>query len=113
MAAWVYVGMVVVGIAYAAMVYWLREADPDHGLTPWLVVVGDGLIVVGMFLLFGAEVAIALVTLLALAGAPQVIGYYIARIRSKRKGGLRLDGQLYTEGRWERVAATPDGDSAA
>lgn len=113
MTTWIYVGMVVVGIAYAAVVYWLREADPDHGLTPWLVVVGDGVIVVGIFLLFGAEVAVALVTLLALAGAPQIVGYYIARIRNKRKGGLRLDGQLHTEGRWERLAAEVDGDPAA
>lgn len=91
--AWVYVGMVVVGIVYTLIVYWLREADPDHGLTPWLVVVGDGLIVAGMFLLFGADVAIGLVVLLTLAGAPQIVGYYVARIRAKRqRGGLGFDG---------------------
>lgn len=110
---WIYAGSLIIGIAYAALVYWLRTADPDHGLTPWLVVVGDGLIVVGIFLLYGADIAVALVTLLALAGAPQIVGYYIARIRTKQRGGLRLDGHLYTESRWQRVASKTDRDPAA
>lgn len=36
-AALVYALMAAAGLLYAGVVYWLREVDPDHGLTPWLV----------------------------------------------------------------------------
>ena len=97
----VYVTMAAVGVAYAVLVYFLREQDPDHGLTPWLVVVGDGLIVVGMYWLYGAEVGVQLVLLLALAGAPQIVGYYVARIRQRKgasQGGVET-GWLSTRRR--------------
>jgi hypothetical protein len=76
--------MALAGLLYAALVWWLREADPDHGLTPWLVVVGDGLVCVGLYLRLGQEAALELLALLAIAGVPQIVGYTVARTRRRK-----------------------------
>jgi hypothetical protein len=90
-AAALYTIMALAGLLYAAVVYVLREADPDHGLTPWLVVVGDGLVVAGLYLRLGAEAALELLLLLAIAGVPQIVGYTVARTRRRRRAGERLE----------------------
>lgn len=90
----VYVVMVLAGLLYAGLVYWLREMDPDHGLTPWLVVVGDALVAVGLWMRLGQDAAMELLILLALTGMPQIVGYTVARVRGKRAkaGRLELNG---------------------
>lgn len=90
----VYALMALAGLLYALVVYWLREADPDHGLTPWLVVVGDGLVVAGLWLLMGTEAALQLLVLLAIAGTPQIVGYTIWRTLGRRRAAERESQRL-------------------
>jgi len=84
-AALVYALMAAAGLLYAGVVYWLREVDPDHGLTPWLVVVGDGLVCAGLWLLAGTEAAWQMLILLAITGTPQIVGYTVWRTLCRRR----------------------------
>ncbi len=86
----VYAVMALAGLLYAGLVYWLREADPDHGLTAWLVVTGDMLVAVGLWLRLGPEAAQELLVLLAITGVPQIVGYTVARTRRRRGDKLEL-----------------------
>jgi hypothetical protein len=74
---------------YAAAVHWLRHKDPDHGLTPFLVVIGNSMIIAAVYVTRGIEIAGWLLVLNAIAGAPMVISYYLWRINGKSKSNRR------------------------
>lgn len=86
----VYLAAALLGIAFAAVVYVWRHVDPDHGVTPFWVVIGDALAVGFLALLEGIGPAVTLVAILTVLGLPQIVGYYIARIRTKQTRRLSL-----------------------
>lgn len=64
--------LLIFGIAYAVVVRTLRRRNPQHGYTPWLVVIGVGAVVAVYTLLAGLEAGVALFLLFAAAGLPMV-----------------------------------------
>jgi len=63
------------GVIYAAVVRRLRRRPRAAAYTPWLVVVGDGVVVAAFASLYGLEAGVALFLMFAAAGAPMVIEY--------------------------------------
>lgn len=89
-----YTIMLLAGLLYAGLVFWLREADPDHGLTPWLVVAGDALVAVGLWMRLGPEALLELLALLAITGVPQIVGYTVARTLRRRRSAAAESERL-------------------
>lgn len=76
------------GVAYAALVRRIRQRDPEHGYTAWLVVVGNAAIVIAYTLLVGLELGALLFTCMAAAGAPMVVEFgdwYLSRAERSRQ----------------------------
>lgn len=75
----------IAGCAYALLVFWLRSNDEDHGLTPFLVVGGNAIIILIVYLVAGLEMAALLFGVNVCIGVPMIFEYYIWRIRNKKK----------------------------
>lgn len=67
---------VISGIGYAALVRYVRKQDADHGLTPFLVVGGNFIGIVLMWLLFGLETAATLLAINVGSGLPMIVEFY-------------------------------------
>jgi len=78
---------------YAIGVHWLKTRDPDHGITPWLVVVGVTLVgltyAATVHAWQGLNAALlhlgTLALLFIVASIPMILGYYIGRIADKNR----------------------------
>ena len=92
--------LLVFGLAYAALVRHLRRRDPDHGYTPWLVVVGDAAIVVGFTTVTNLALGALLLTLMASAGMPMIWEYIDSRAIEKegKRAVLRIEQLEDTHG---------------
>lgn len=67
--------LLIFGVLYAAVVRALRRRNPHHGYTPWLVVVGDGVVVAAFAALYGLEAGVALFLMFAAAGTPMIVEF--------------------------------------
>lgn len=63
------------GVIYAGAVRYIRKRHPDHGYTAFLVMVGNGAIVIAFAVAQGAEAAIFLLYCMVAAGVPMVLEY--------------------------------------
>jgi len=85
------------GTLYAILYYWMEIKEPDHGQTPWAVVIGVTFVGMLYFALLytwtGLDTALrhisALFLLFLMAGIPMIIGYYLMRYWIKRS--IRLE----------------------
>lgn len=68
-------GLLLFGIAYAAIVRYVRTRRPDHGFTAFWVVGGNMAIVIGYALIAGLEAAAILFLCMAAAGLPMIVEY--------------------------------------
>ncbi|MCL4835548.1 MAG: hypothetical protein KJZ86_24120 [Caldilineaceae bacterium] len=75
----------IAGCVYALVVFVLHHFDADHGLTPFLVVGGNAIIILFVYLTVGLDVAALLFGLNLCAGLPMIIEYYVSRIWHKRQ----------------------------
>ncbi len=75
----------IAGCLYAVVVFVLRYFDADHGLTPFLVVGGNAIIILLVYLTAGLEMAALLFGINLCAGVPMIFEYYVWRIRQKRQ----------------------------
>lgn len=83
----IFVLLFVSACLYALVVRWLRSADTDHGLTPFLVAGGNVLLILALWPLAGLEAAATLFGLNLVAGAPMIAEFYMWRVDQKRRGG--------------------------
>ena len=74
----VLIGLLLFGIAYAALVRYVRNRRPDHGFTAFWVIGGNLAIVAGYALIAGLEAAAILFLCMAAAGLPMVVEYLSA-----------------------------------
>ena len=63
------------GVAYAAIVRYVRRRNPDHGFTAFWVVGGNLAICVAFAAVAGLEAAALLFLCMAAAGLPMVVEY--------------------------------------
>jgi uncharacterized membrane protein len=77
--------------AYAWLVRRLRQRNRDHNYTPWLVVVGNGLVVSVYTWLTTLEAGALLLICMAVAGAHMIVEYIDDWLTHNEKGDGRLD----------------------
>ena len=84
-------GLLLVGIAYAALVRYLRRRNPNHGYTAFLVVGGNLIVAGGFALVTGLQAAVLLILCMGAAGTPMIIESMDNHLRDEeKKGGLDL-----------------------
>lgn len=75
----------IAGCAYALLVFVLRYFNEEHGLTPFLVVGGNTIIILIVYLCAGLDMAALLFVINLCAGLPMILEYYIWHSRNKKK----------------------------
>lgn len=71
-------------VGYAMAVRWLRNNEPDHGLTPALVGGGNLILVVAVYFAAGIEAAAVLLGLNLVAGLPMGVEFYTWRAGQRK-----------------------------
>lgn len=80
------------GVIYALTVRYIRRRNPDHGYTAFLVMIGNGAIVVAFAAVQGAEAGIFLLYCMVAAGVPMVVEYIWWVL--ERSEGRRMAGAI-------------------
>jgi len=83
--------LLIVGIGYAWLVRKLRQRNPDHGYTAFLVVAGNLIVATGFAFVAGVQMAVVLVVCMGAAGVPMIVEYVDDHLRNEeKKGGLDI-----------------------
>lgn len=85
----VYIGLILVGIIYAILIYWVSEKGYLEGYTSLAVVGGVLITLAGVYFIFPLAVAYTLGAFFC-TGTPMIVGDWLKNVRRRAKEQERI-----------------------